>query len=281
MHPLRTLTATVTLALASLSGIAADTVQSPKMKPIPAGKLHTLTCPPDMDMCPEHAYIEREVTVPAFEMAATEVTFAEWDACIQDKGCVNEKSDWAFMNRPVHAPCVEGEVCQHPHDQGWGRGQRPVINVSWDDVQQYIKWLNAKTGSNYRLPTSEEWEYAALAGATTTFDWGNNLGKNRANCDGCGSKWDNRQTAPVGSFKPNRFGLHDMVGNVSEWVSSCFPTRVRKGEVSHTCMAYLIRGSAWSFVAKAADPRGYNSGPSTLRDRFLGFRLARSAPAPQ
>src|SRR5262245_42158522 len=94
-----------------------------------------------------------------------------------------------------------------PDDEGWGRGPRPVINVSWDDAAAYAKWLSEQTGNRYRLPTEAEWEYAARAGTETNYWWGNNLIKGMANCDGCGSQWDGKQTGPVGSFKPNAFGL--------------------------------------------------------------------------
>ncbi len=246
---------------------------APKMVSIPEGRITLLTCPTNGAICPEHEYVQREVTIASFELGATEVTFADWDACIEDGGCVSERSDWAFLNRPVHPPCNENESCQYPFDEGWGRGQRPVIHVSWEDVQQYIAWLNRKTGKTYRLPTADEWEYAALAGATTTFDWGDRIGKNKTNCDGCGSKWDNKQTAPVASFKPNRWGVHDMVGNVSEWVSNRFPTRVRG---SQTCMTYIYKGGAWSYRVKSMDPRLHGSMDGRFRESYVGFRLARS-----
>ena len=99
-----------------------------------------------------------------------------------------------------------------PPDNGWGRGTRPVINVSWNDAQGFIQWLSRKSGNTYRLPTEAEWEIATRAGTTTDYYWGNDVGRNHANCDGCGSEWDNRKTAPVGSFKPNAFGLYDMSG---------------------------------------------------------------------
>src|SRR5438874_738666 len=93
-------------------------------------------------------------------------------------------------------------------DRGWGRGHRPVINVSWEDAVAYAKWLSQQTGKRYRLPTEAEWEYAARVGTETAYWWGNEVGKNRANCDGYGgSQWDNKQTAPVGSFQPNPWGL--------------------------------------------------------------------------
>src|SRR5690606_24148227 len=89
-------------------------------------------------------------------------------------------------------------------------------------AQSYLSWLSRKTGHEYRLLTEAEWEYAARAQSQTDFAWGNEIGVGTANCDGCGSTWDNQQTAPVGSFRPNAFGLHDMHGNVSEWVEDCW-----------------------------------------------------------
>lgn len=130
------------------------------------------------------------VTIAPFLMSKYEVTFAQYDAFA------------AATNR------------DKPHDQGWSRGNRPMINVSWDDAAAYADWLSAQTGKRYRLPTEAEWEYAARAGNRTEYCWGNDIGYSQANCDGCGSRWDNKQTAPVGSFQPNPFGLYDMHGNV-------------------------------------------------------------------
>jgi formylglycine-generating enzyme required for sulfatase activity len=109
-----------------------------------------------------------------------------------------------------------------PDDEGWGRGRRPVVRVSWDDAVAYARWLSQQTGKHYRLPSEAEWEYAARAGTETTYWWGNEIKQGLANCIGCGSRWDNQQTAPVGSFKPNPFGLYDTAGNVSEWVQDCW-----------------------------------------------------------
>jgi formylglycine-generating enzyme required for sulfatase activity len=259
--------------MVAFNAFGAENSPAPTMKGITAGKIEALTCSEGKAICPEHELMVRIVEVPAFQMAETEVTFAQWDECIKDGGCAEEASGWAYKNRPVHPPCVEGKACRFPFDEGWGRDQHPVIHVSWNDIQKYLQWLNTKTASNYRLPSSEEWEYAALAGASTTYDWGDELGKNKANCEECGSKWDNKQTAPVASFKPNRFGLHDMNGNVSEWVSNCFPTR-EKG--SQSCMTYMYRGGAWSYPAEATDPRLYGDAYGEFRANFLGFRLART-----
>jgi formylglycine-generating enzyme required for sulfatase activity len=107
-------------------------------------------------------------------------------------------------------------------DEGWGRGRQPVIYVSWDDAVAYAKWLSEQTGKRYRLPTEAEWEYGARAGAETSYWWGNEVKQGLANCRGCGSRWDGKQPAPVGSFKPNPFGLYDTAGNVAERVQDCW-----------------------------------------------------------
>ena len=134
-----------------------------------------------------------------FAVGKYEVTFDEWSACVGDGGCVRRPRDW-----------------------GWGRGDRPVIDVSWDDAQQYVRWLGARTGGDYRLLTEAEWEYAARGGTDTAYWWGARVGHGNANCDGCGSQWDGKETAPVGQFDPNPFGLYDTVGNVREWVEDCW-----------------------------------------------------------
>ncbi|HGG61190.1 MAG TPA: formylglycine-generating enzyme family protein [Gammaproteobacteria bacterium] len=104
-----------------------------------------------------------------------------------------------------------------PYDEGWGRGIRPVINVSFNDALAYCEWLSEQTGREYRLPSEAEWEYAARAGTTTAYWWGDKLGQDHTVCESCGSRWDDDRTAPVGHFKPNPFGLHDMLGNTWEW----------------------------------------------------------------
>src|SRR5437868_4027030 len=133
-----------------------------------------------------------------FAVSKFPVTFADWDACVSVGGC----------------PQIG--------DNGYGRGTRPVINVNWNEAQQYVSWLSKMTGRPYRLLTESEWEYAARAGTQTAYFWGEEIGKDNANCNGCGSQWDNRGTSPVGSVKPNAFGLYDMAGNVWQWVQDCY-----------------------------------------------------------
>ena len=167
-----------------------------------------------------------------------------------------------------------------PSDSGWGRGNRPVINVSWDDATAYAAWLSQQTGKKYRLPTEAEWEYAARAGSTTKYPWGDEVGLNNANCDGCGSQWDNKQTAPVGSFVANAFGLHDMHGNVWEWVQDCYHSSYEgapvDGAAREQCdsSSRVLRGGSWyDFPARmrSAD-RLWDSASYTTY--YFGFRLA-------
>ena len=172
-----------------------------------------------------------------FELSKYEVTFAQWDVCVESGGC----------NRYV------------PDDNGWGRGNRPVINVSEQDAQAYVSWLSEGTGHEYRLPSEPEWEYAARAGSTTTYSWGNSIGINRANCDGCGSQWDDSQTAPVGSFLPNAWGLYDMHGNVWE--------RTGSG---------VLRGGSWNFNPRYLRSANRFWDSTGLRFNLIGFRVART-----
>ncbi len=163
-----------------------------------------------------------------FAVGKYEVTFAEWDACVAAGGCSHR-----------------------PDDEGWGRGTRPVIKVSWEDAQEYVKWLSRETGKPYRLLSEAEWEYVARAGTKTTYWWGNALGTNKANCDGCGSQWDDKSTAPVGSFTANAFGVFDTSGNVWEWVEDCHNANYKgaptdgRAWTSGDCSHRVMRGGSW------------------------------------
>ena len=177
-----------------------------------------------------------------------EVTFAEWDACVAAGGCR-----------------------RRPNDAGWGRGWQPVINVSWADAQQYVAWLSRSTGKRYRLLSEAEWEYAARAGTDVRYWWGDQASRGDANCAECGSKWDGRQAAPVGRFAPNPFGLHDMHGNVSEWVEDCYQERC-----SAATDARVVRGGAWYGSARSTRSTSRTSAASDYADNGIGFRVART-----
>jgi formylglycine-generating enzyme required for sulfatase activity len=168
---------------------------------------------------------------------------------------------------------------QLPDDEGWGRGRRPVINVSVYDALNFAKWLSRKSGAHYRLPTEVEWEYAARAGTTTAYPWGNELGNNRANCNGCGSQWDDEQTAPVGSFAPNAWGLYDVVGNVGEWTCS-----MRDPDPAHSferCDSIFetrrraYRNGGWSDDADRLTTAFRDWNVAMRRVDDVGFRLVR------
>jgi formylglycine-generating enzyme required for sulfatase activity len=197
----------------------------------------------------------------AFALGKTEVTFAEYDRFAEATGRTK------------------------PDDSKWGRDNRPVIHVSFADAQAYVRWLVQQTGKNYRLPTEAEWEYAARAGSQTAYWWGDNIGKNNADCSGCGSQWDGKQTAPVGSFKANPFGLYDTAGNVWEWTQDCWHENYNQAPGDGSawlasdggdCYRRVVRGGSWDF-----DPQGLRS---AFRYRCntdgaclnLGFRVARA-----
>jgi formylglycine-generating enzyme required for sulfatase activity len=194
-----------------------------------------------------------------FLIGRFEVTFREWDACRADGGCSHAAEDF-----------------------DWGRDERPVVHVSWEDAREYLAWLARKTGKAYRLPTEAEWEHAARAGTGTRYWWGDQAGNGKANCKGCGSQWDGRQTAPVGSFPPNPLGLHDTSGNVWEWVEDCWSEDFRAASsdgkppaVEGPCGKRVLRGG--SFVNKPGNLRSSARawGDPDGRVNILGFRVAR------
>jgi formylglycine-generating enzyme required for sulfatase activity len=199
---------------------------------------------------------EVEISRP-FAVSKFEVTFAQWDACAAASACV-----------PAAAP--------------WGRGDMPVVNVSWDDAWQYVAWLSRLTGKEYRLLTETEWEYAARAGTSSRFAWGDAPGAANAICSDCGGRWS-LQTAPVGSFKPNAFGLHDMHGNVWEWVADSWhetyqdaPTDASAWLAGGDPHYRVIRGGAWHNESELI--RSAVRFPRNHRVKFdtLGFRVART-----
>ena len=228
--------------------------RGPEMVVIPAGRFR-MGCLSN-DACYGDEMPVHDVTIPApFALSAHEVTFEDYDR----------------FRHPNEA-----------HDRGWGRGRRPVINVSWDEAKDYVEWLSSETGATYRLPSEAEWEYAARAETATKYGWGNEIGANRANCvnDHCGDQW--KYTAPVGSFPPNGFGLYDMHGNVWEWVEDCWngsyagaPTdggAWRSGD----CATRVLRGGSWyvdPWVLRAAYRYRFTTG---VRVSDYGFRVART-----
>ncbi len=200
---------------------------------------------------------QHKVSIRKFTISKYEVSFDDYDRFAEDSG------------RP------------RPADNGWGRGKRPVINVSWEDAVAYTQWLSKQTGHQYRLPSEAEWEYSARAGSKEKYWWGAQYENNRANCFNCGSRWDRVSSAPVGSFSPSSLGLHDMSGNVMEWVSDCYHQNYDGAPIDGTiwsqgaCSQRVVRGG--SFHSPVEDIRvskrsAFDAG--TAVDQ-IGFRVVR------
>jgi formylglycine-generating enzyme required for sulfatase activity len=199
-----------------------------------------------------------------FGVARFDVTFDDWDACV-----------------------AYGDCDPRASDSGFGRGRQPVINVSWDDARIYAAWLSRMTGKPYRLLSEAEFEYAARAGTQTAYPWGNEIGKNNANCSDCGSRWDSRQTSPVGSFAANRFGLYDMHGNVWQWTEDCahedYQGAPQDGSAwveGADCNLRVVRGGSWDYLRRHLRS-AYRSWDTTgVRGSVLGFRVGRTLITP-
>ena len=216
----------------------------------------------DPDEGPQH-----EVCIKPFELAKYEVTFDDWDACVTDGGCAHR-----------------------PDDEGWGRGKRPVINVSWNDMQEYIRWLNRAAGMHYRLPSEAEWEYAARAGTVTPFSTGDCINTKQGNFDGtfdyaqCGSHdgTDLGKSVEVGRYPPNPWGFHDMQGNANELTEDCWNDSYEGAPndgsawVQGNCSRRVIRGGSWyGYGGYTRSAYRCRSGAG-FAHRSLGFRLART-----
>jgi len=185
-----------------------------------------------------------------------ETTFAEWDACVADGNC-KYRAD----------------------DHGWGRGNQPVIGVSWEDAQAFADWLTQKTGRKYRLPSEAEWEYAARAGTTSTYWWGKDVGKANANCENC-DVTALRKTLPTGSFRPNGFGLYDTAGNAYEWVEDCWNDNYAKAPkdgsawLSGQCGQRVLRGGSFANKANMLTSAARFRYDLDVRYYANGFRVA-------
>ncbi|MBK5970938.1 hypothetical protein CCR91_19780 [Thiorhodovibrio winogradskyi] len=210
----------------------------------------------DSDARPVH-----KVSLDGFMIGAREVTFANYDRFVRETGA------------------------RRPQDYGWGRGSRPVIDVSWDEARDYAKWLSEKTGQPYRLPTEAEWEYAARGGASSSFWWGIGSPASRALCFDCGTRWDQISTAPTGSFPPNPFGLYDTAGNVYEWTADCYHHNYNgaasdgSARIGPDCELRVTRGGSFNSPAGAMRSHARNRFAADARVDILGFRVARDLDA--
>ena len=228
-----------------------DCPECPEMVVVPEGSFLMGSMSGGDDERPVH-----EVTIErAFAVGVYEVTFAEWDACVSGGGCDGHR----------------------PDDSGWGRGSRPVVNVSWVDAKAYVRWLSRATGKKYRLPSESEWEYVARAGTTGPYHFGSSLSPSQANF-----QWNRDGPVPVGSYSANAFGLYDVHGNVSEWVEDCW----NRGYVgappdgsawmSGNCGLRVLRGGSWSYFPRYLRSAVRNWYTTGVRINFFGFRVARA-----
>ncbi|MDY6992258.1 MAG: formylglycine-generating enzyme family protein, partial [Pseudomonadota bacterium] len=162
---------------------------------------------------------------------------------------------------------------------------RPIVHVSWNDVQDYINWLNHIKPEDdqgiYRLPTEAEWEYAARGGTQSIYWWGNEMRQDKTNCHGCDSQWEQDQPSPVGYFTPNPFGLYDVTGNVSEWVEDCWNRNYVSAPIDGSawltgnCLARVVRGGAWDDPPWLTRIAVRDWEMAEYHDATIGFRLVR------
>jgi formylglycine-generating enzyme required for sulfatase activity/uncharacterized caspase-like protein len=254
-----------------------DGGKGPQMVWIAAGSFQMGSNEGDSDEKPVHKV---SITQP-FAMGRYEVTVGEFRQFVNATGyrtdaekkgsCYSWKQGWKN---------IKGANWRSP---GFSQNDNhPVVCISWNDAMAYAKWLSQQTGKQYSLPSEAQWEYAARAGTETKYWWGNNIGKNRANCDGCGSRWDDKSTAPVGSFASNPFGIYDTVGNVWEWCVDPWHSNYKgaptDGQVwSGGDESYrVLRGGSWNNLprsARAADRFGLTSVERYVND---GFRVVSS-----
>lgn len=256
-----------------------------------SGKGEKFSCrdanPVPVDCHNEKESPQHKVSIPTpFAIGKFAITFDEWDACRADGGCNPDK--------PA------------PDDYGWGRGRRPVIDVSWADTKAYLQWLSKKTGNTYRLPSEAEWEYAARAGTTTPYWWGQEATTKRANFrfdtdkpNPNGSDYlpvyldepdgiSRKQTLPVDEFLPNPWGLYQVHGNVFEWTEDCFHKTYQKKpkELNNTggawkvgdCMFRMVRGGSYEYTRYALRSASRHNHVFHRGWLDLGFRVVRELP---
>ena len=229
----------------------------PEMIIVPAGNF-TMGSPATEKGREDNESPQHMVTIgKPFAVARFELTFDEWEAC-----------------------AAHGDCDAHISASGWGRGRQPVINVSWNDAQDFVAWLSRETQKKFRLPTETEWEYAARAGTQTKYWWGDQFQPDMANCKGCGGTYDPAKPLKVGSFKPNPFGLYDMGGSVDQWVEDCWHKDYQGAPVDgsawvdKTCTSRVIRSGSWKNDHSYTRPANRDRYEINVRYPTHGLRIA-------
>lgn len=235
--------------------------EGPLMVVIPAGRF-LMGSPPDEPQRSDREGPQHEVRIARpFALGAYAVTFEDYERFCDDTKRTK------------------------PEDEAWGRGRRPVINVSWEDAQAHCAWLSKQTGRAYRLPSETEWEYTCRAGTATPFHFGATITTDQANFNGnhtyngSAKGQYRKQTAPVGSFPPNAFGLYDMQGNVWEWCQDTWqnsyqgvPTDGSAWEVGGEKFR-VLRGGSWGDDPGYCRAASGKYGAPVYRNRDVGFRV--------
>jgi formylglycine-generating enzyme required for sulfatase activity len=248
-----------------------DCPNCPEMVVVPAGEFLMGSPESERGRGKDEGPQRKVVFAQPFAVGKFEVTFAEWDQCTAENGCKHK-----------------------PGDESWGRGRRPVINVSWDDAKEYVAWLTRKTGKPYRLLTEAEWEYAArgvtsASGPHPPFSTGQTINYRQANYDanfkyGVGGQQGvyRQKTMDVGTFPKNAFGLHDMHGNVWEWVEDCYKDSYAGAPTDGSavqqrdCSLRILRGGSWNYYPRLLRAAYRYATAPGVRTEYAGFRVARA-----
>jgi formylglycine-generating enzyme required for sulfatase activity len=244
-----------------------DCPECPEMVVVPAGSFVMGSPESEPDRFESEGPQHKVTIAKPFAVGKFAVTFAEWDGCVADGGCGGHE----------------------PGDEGWGRGNRPVINVSWDHAQAYVAWIKKKTGKEYRLLSEAEREYVTRAGTTTPFWWGSSIAPEQANYDGHytyvggGQKGEYRgKTVPVQSFQPNPWGLYQVHGNVDEWTGDCWNDHYNGAPADGSawtagnCSWRVLRGGFYANFPQPLRSAARNADAAINDLNIYGFRVART-----
>jgi formylglycine-generating enzyme required for sulfatase activity len=230
-----------------------DCSTCPWMVRIPAGSFIMGQGAREPEALPAH-----RVDIRLFALAETPITVADWKRCLAAAGCASMPRIRVTEDRT------------------------PIHNVSWEDAVQYASWLSRTTNQPYRLPSEAEWEYAARAGSTTRYWWGDSIGVALANCADCGGQQNTAGPLPVDALKPNAFGLYGMLGGVDQWVADCwFPSyqgAPADGSVrdAKACMKRVLRGGSFRETQQRITLASRGNYDAGVRYIVNGFRVARS-----
>jgi formylglycine-generating enzyme required for sulfatase activity len=244
----------VTALAAHASGEIMDCQSCPVLVSLPAGRFAMGNNASDPSERPVHQVV---IDLP-FAIGKFEVTVQQWNACVTANGC-----------QPVAQPANANP-------------NAPVRDVSWDDAQQYVKWLGMISGQPYRLPTEAEWEFAARGGTATPYWWGDKMTTGKANCKECGPPWTEAGPANVGSFPANGYGVHDTSGSVWEWVADCWHNNFKDAPFDGSawdepnCRVRVIRGGSWREGAAYMVASTRFRYDASVRQAQNGFRVARN-----